>query len=376
MRKLSFLFILFLLAVSYTAVAQDTLPKILIKNISGKIIVSWKNEYNAVVTIIDIQRSNDSIRNFSTIGTVLNPLNEDNGYVDTRPPKTKCYYRLFIAFEGGSYKFTKSYRIPKDTASKRPNNIIVPVKTPEPDKVIAPIKTPVPDKIIAPPIKTVPDKPIVVKTPLPDKVIVPAKIPIVKKDSVTINKPVVIQPVKKDSIAVVVKEELLRLNRFPKKTVIIDKPDMQPIAIAAINDIVLIKYRLMIDIYPDCRDLKRKYINIRRDSTDIIARMPFRPSKFINIGKDNDVIINLPLSATKKYSIKFYGEKDSAVLFEINKITEPYLILEKVNFKHSGWFRYHLYCNGLLVEKYKIYVAIDDKTIPMAKERADLSKDR
>jgi hypothetical protein len=337
-------FILFLLVHPGKLFAQDTLPKISIKTISNKVIVSWRNEYQKPVTVIDIQRSTDSLRNFFTIGTILNPLDEDNGFVDTKPLRGKSYYRVFIAFEGGDYVFSRSYSRPRndDNAAKE---VDVPVETK------LPVKTPSSYKSTT--TKTPPKK---------------------NNDAIEIV-PVVIAKRTKEDVTVA-QEDLLQLRRFPKTIVIVDSANIKRLKIATINIPSLIRYRLVIDICHDSRDLKRMRINIRRDSTDLIARLPFTPSKFINIGKDNDVIINLPLFAAKKYSIKFYTEKDSAVLFEINKITEPYLILEKVNFKHSGWFRYHLYSNNILVEKYKIYIAIDNKSVPMVKEKADLSKDK
>lgn len=340
MRKILFVFILFLLVHPGRSFAQDTLPKISIKAISNKVIVSWRNEYKKPVTVIDIQRSTDSLRNFSTIGTILNPLDEDNGFVDTKPLRGRSFYRVFIAFEGGDYVFSRSYSRPRNDGGI--------------DELEIPIETKLP-----------------AKTPYSRVTKTTSK----KDNNIPDIAPTIIAKRSKEDV-IMVQEDLIKLKRLPKTAVIINIANIKSIKITAINNLSLIRHRLTIDIYRDSRDLKRMHINIRRDSTDLIARLPFTPSKFINIGKDNDVIINLPLYAAKKYSIKFYAEKDSAVLFEINKITEPYLILEKVNFKHSGWFRYHLYSNNILVEKYKIYIAIDNKSVPIVKEKVDLSKDK
>ena len=83
--------------------AQEILPRISVMNYNGKIIISWKNAYTVPVTNISIQRSFDSLKNYTTIGSVLNPQNEENGYSDNEPPYNKMYYRVFVAFEGGSY---------------------------------------------------------------------------------------------------------------------------------------------------------------------------------------------------------------------------------------------------------------------------------
>ena len=86
----------------------------------------------------------------------------------------------------------------------------------------------------------------------------------------------------------------------------------------------------------------------------------FKPSKYIYPGRDNAIVIFLPDAAEKKYSIKFY-EQDGSFLFEVPHVKEPHLILEKVNFMHSGVFNYELFKEGVLLEKYKVFVAKDPK---------------
>ena len=86
----------------------------------------------------------------------------------------------------------------------------------------------------------------------------------------------------------------------------------------------------------------------------------FPPSKYIYTGKDNNAVIDLPEQGKKKYSIKFLDE-NSDFLFEINPVPEPYLILEKVNFRRSGIVNFELYEDGKLKERYKIYIPKDPK---------------
>ncbi len=106
MRKTFFLLCCITAIGSSRAHAQDALPQIAVKNISGKIIVSWLNDFTKVPKTINIQRSFDSLRNYTTIGSVLNPENRENGYADVKPPYNNMYYRIFIAFDGGSYFFS------------------------------------------------------------------------------------------------------------------------------------------------------------------------------------------------------------------------------------------------------------------------------
>jgi len=100
----------FILTVASALHAQDALPRITVKNINGKVIVSWLNDFVKPPKTINVQRSFDSLRNYVTIGSVLNPDNRENGYADTRPPYPNMYYRVFVAFEGGSYMFSGSAR--------------------------------------------------------------------------------------------------------------------------------------------------------------------------------------------------------------------------------------------------------------------------
>ena len=89
----------------------------------------------------------------------------------------------------------------------------------------------------------------------------------------------------------------------------------------------------------------------------------FIPSKKVYTGRDNNIVMSLPDVDKKKYSVKFY-EDDGTFLFEIKKITESYLTVDKVNFIHSGLFKFELYTDGELVEKHKIYIPKDGKPIP------------
>jgi hypothetical protein len=86
----------------------------------------------------------------------------------------------------------------------------------------------------------------------------------------------------------------------------------------------------------------------------------FVPSKFIYTAKDNNLIINLPEAATKKYSLKFYDDKDNPV-FTLDHITEPYLIVERANFIHAGWYHYQLFDGNTEVEKYKFFITKEGK---------------
>jgi hypothetical protein len=48
-------------------------------------------------------------------------------------------------------------------------------------------------------------------------------------------------------------------------------------------------------------------------------------------------------------------------LFELTNLKEEYLIIEKVNFIRSGWYRFELFESGQLVEKNKFFIPKDGK---------------
>jgi hypothetical protein len=87
------------------------------------------------------------------------------------------------------------------------------------------------------------------------------------------------------------------------------------------------------------------------------AKEMWKPSQYIFTNREGYVSIRLPSSA-KHYKIAFFEENGSQ-LFEIDKIKEQYLTLDKANFFHSGWFYFDLYEDGVLKERNKFFVARD-----------------
>lgn len=239
--------------------AQSTLPDITVKNINGKIIVSWLNDYQMTVTNILIQRSYDSLKGYSTIGSVLNPMNKENGYADANPPYNKMYYRVSVTFEGGKYVISKPVR---------------PVKE-------------------LPPV-TETEKEDILNFRYPWQVR-----PLIDSSGNTINLPV------KDSI-----------HKAPP---LVTPPNLPP-----------------------------------------VKREPTYPSQRIFTARDNNIIIYLPDAPQKKYSVKFYNDAN-VFLFELNKLQEEYLIIDKVNFVRTGWFFFELFEGDKLIEKNKFQIEKDNK---------------
>ena len=226
------LFVFFIILSNILFAQERPLPFIQVKNLNNKIVVSWVNDYNKIITALNIQRSYDSLQNFTTIGSVLSPQSRENGFADVNFPYSKMYYRVFVSFEGGSY-------------------------------------------IITPPARPV-------------------------KEAYSIDN--------------------TSNDRFPwfgKDSSLMFAPSKPGITY---------------------------------------------PSSTIFTAKDNNIIIHLEDAASKKYSAKFFDETEK-FLFELTKLKEEYLIIEKVNFVRTGWYRFELYENGLLIENNKFQILKEVKKL-------------
>jgi hypothetical protein len=275
MKTLNYLFLSFLLLCSTFAFAQNVLPNISVNNLNKKVIVSWLNEYKKPIQNIFIQRSYDSLKNFSTIGTVLNPLNLENGYPDLTPPYDRMFYRVTITFENGEYEIGKSAR-----------PLIEPILLTDLD------------------VTAIPKKEIKKEIPKTESNIEPAE----SYDTSDIE---YVKPTEK-------------LNPIRKT------------------------------------DSIRGVINLEKSiKTDLKKSIETAfPSLHIYSNKQNVVVINLQNTASKKYNLKFFDEKEKKV-FEIKHIPDDYLFIEKSNFIHPGWFYFELYEDGILIEKNKVFLAKD-----------------
>src|SRR5690606_29008154 len=84
----------------------------------------------------------------------------------------------------------------------------------------------------------------------------------------------------------------------------------------------------------------------------------YTPSIFVYTNPDGNVVIALPDNKSKQYSIRFFRENGSPV-FQMAKVAEPVLTLDKSNFLHAGWFNFELYENEVLKEKNKFFIPKD-----------------
>lgn len=83
------------------------------------------------------------------------------------------------------------------------------------------------------------------------------------------------------------------------------------------------------------------------------------PSVYVFTADDGNISVVLPEFKVKKYNIKFFDENDVPIL-ELHDVKQSPLLLDKVNFLRSGWFKFELYENGKLMEKNKFLITRDN----------------
>lgn len=305
-----------LLLLSLNTLAQDTLPKFTAYTRGNdKVIISWTNNYPKV-NQISIQRSYDSLKLFKTILTVPDPTVPQNGYLDAKGTNPKMFYRIFIVLDSGKYVFTQSQRPFWDTSRKtdpqRPE--IMPENNARQRVVIAENMAP------------------------KDAELVKEKI----QEAARKEDPKTVTPVEKPKPA----PEPERFFIIKKRdTVIMQLPEK---GFKRFRDSIVLKTR-------DTMTFR---------SIDTILIKPFvpkevyKPSKYVFSDNTGNVVIMLPEVKNGNYTVKFF-EDDKTFLFEVKQIKEPYLVVDKTNFLHAGWFRFELYDDGKVKETHKFYIPKD-----------------
>lgn len=283
--------------------AQDTLPRFTaIARGPGKILISWHNKY-PIVSQISIQRSSDSLKDFTTLLTVPDPKLPENGAVDSKADHPNYYYRLFVVLQNGQYLFTHS---------KRPGS-----HTGETPAVVAADKA---DESTS-------------GVPADNRLLYMA--PADERGKTRIKSPVAIRRLPELSLS---------------NTVFIRKGDS---LLGQISSSRIQSYRDSI-----LRRTKDTLVFVDGDTLLIrpfVAKEGYRTSPFVYTGKYGNIHVMLPQAANKHFAVKFFDE-NKKLLFELSEIRDPALIVDKTNFQHSGWFFFELYDGDQLKEKNKFFI--------------------
>jgi hypothetical protein len=307
MHKTAGLLILCLLLTTILP-AQDTLPRFsATARGPGKILISWHNKYRDA-TQISIQRSADSLKNFTTLLTVPDPRLPENGAMDNKAEHPNYFYRLFIVLENGNYVFTPSHR-PHSRSEEKAVVAVQKEKEKEKEEEV--------DEAV---LRSANTRLLVVS-------------PSAEKSK--IRTPATIHSLPELTLA---------------NTVIIRKGDS---LLGQLSGPAVQNFRDSL-----IRKTKDTLIFIDGDTLLIkpfIAKDVYKASQYIYTGKLGNIQVSLPEAAQRHYAAKFFDDTDK-LLFELSEIKDPKLTLDKTNFHHSGWFHFELYDGDQLKEKNKFFI--------------------
>lgn len=208
---------------------QTKPPEITVTPQNDRNEISWSLDYRDIHSI-GIQRSSDSVYNYSTVGYAKEPGLKQNTFSDKGFPFGKNFYRLYLELPGGKLVYSKAAG------------------------VVDTLRTVV--GVIVPP---------------------PAPVPIIPETPVKIE--------------------------APKKS----------------------------------------------------GPPPYAPSLYVYTDQDGDVNINLPDVMQGHYSLKFF-DTTGAQVFNIPSIAKNFLIIDKSNFMHTGWFKFELDEDGKPKLNWKLYI--------------------
>ncbi len=306
----NFIAAFFLTLVYLNSYSQETLPNFNVRILSNEhVSISWRNPFSSCNQIA-VQRSYDSLKFFKTIFSPQSPELPQNGFVDNTPaPGMKVYYRIFYVLSGGSYFFTKS---------KQPGvgNI---EETIEPKYQFNIKKSP-------------------------------------KQDVNNENQ--------------IIKFENLSMMYKSPRILNTDETEEDTIYVHWVNIYRKSKDSLIktmdIDFYKKYRDsirtkTKDTLVNIGIDDYLIKPFVPkpvWKPSLYLFTNNDGYTLLKLPEPAVHQYKIVFM-EENKTEIFIINKVTEPYLMIDKSNFPHAGWFCFEIYQDDKLFDKNKFFIESD-----------------
>lgn len=316
--------------------AQRALPGFTLENLGkGKVSISWINPY-PTCNQLAIQRSTDGI-NFRTIFSAQSPELPRNGYVDSKLPLApKVYYRIFYVLAGGNYFFT-AIKSPGDLSNQKTYNNGGKEEEEDLSGRIALSKD-----SAATTIKIISiykrGNLLYQFTPqayrnFRDSIIKFTQDSLSLIKSGEINwKPFIPKP--KEYVSVFVKDTLLVQVEYPFYK----------------------RFKDSITTYT--KDTLTNITTFRAELSRFVPKPVWKPSIYVYTNNNGYLNISVPAKDFHTYRVVFFDAAGKE-MFRINKIKEAELILDKANFKRSGWYDFELYKNNELVEKNKFFLQKD-----------------
>lgn len=320
--------------------AQRALPGFTVQDLGkGKISISWINPYQSCNQLA-VQRSTDGT-NFRTIFSAQSPELPRNGYVDNKvPPAPKVYYRIFYVLAGGNYYFT-SIKTAADADGAGDD-------TDDPTSRVDIQGTAWQNGAKDSGYNNETDGRMIrlykrgnFLYQLNSNAYRSFRDSIIQftQDSLSLLKPGEINwkpfiPKPKEYVSVFVKDTLLIQVELP------------------------LYKRFKDSVMTYTKDTLVNITTFRAELSRYIPKYVWKPSVYIFINDKGYLNISLPVQDYALYRIVFF-DTEGKELFRVNKIKEAELILDKANFKRSGWYDFELYKNNELVERNKFFLQKD-----------------
>ncbi|XZF14054.1 hypothetical protein ACTHGU_19930 [Chitinophagaceae bacterium MMS25-I14] len=106
---------LFLILFAFSSQAQPLMPDMIGVTQGGMNILTWTSQYDGIKSIA-MQRSQDSIHNFATVGYVKDLKKGPQAFIDGHPIPGKNWYRLYIVFNSDLTWYSNTYKLFVDSA--------------------------------------------------------------------------------------------------------------------------------------------------------------------------------------------------------------------------------------------------------------------
>jgi len=321
--------------------AQRALPGFTVQDLGkGKVSISWINPY-PTCNQLAIQRSTDGI-NFKSIYSTQSPELPRNGYVDNKVPAApKVYYRIFYVLAGGNYFFTA---IKTATESSDPD---------EKEEDLS-------GRIYIP---TEPIKDNGLNKDSAVKETVERMIRLYKRGQFLYQLNTQSYKSFRDSIIQFTQDSLslIKSGEINWKPFI---PKPKEYVSVFVKDTLLIQVeyplykRFKDSVAAYTKDTLTNITTFRAELSRFIPKTVWKPSVYVFTNNNGYLNINIPAQDLNAYRVVFF-DAEGKELFRINKIKEAELILDKANFKRSGWYDFELYKHNELVEKNKFFLQKD-----------------
>lgn len=114
--RVSILFVFLSFVLIPAAFAQPTLPDIAGATDKGINVISWNCQYDGIKSIA-VQRSGDSVYNFTTVGFVKNLKKGPQAFIDGHPMPGDNWYRLYIVFGSDLTWYSNPTKLEVDSAA-------------------------------------------------------------------------------------------------------------------------------------------------------------------------------------------------------------------------------------------------------------------